>query len=425
MDPERFVSGLINYERVAGYAYDLEPFRRFLARVGSPHRRLRNVIHIAGTKGKGSTAAMLASCLQAHGWRVGLYTSPHVRSLRERIQIDGQLLSTRELERYLRRIKPFLAREPRVGARTYFEVLTAIAMLRFAEADLDFTILEVGLGGRLDATNVCYPCVSVITRVGIDHTNLLGNTLGRIAFEKAGIIKPGGTLVTIHQRPETERVLTRACARAGARITYGDDWHRVRVGRMTVDGMDLAVSGHLGTFRLRTPLVGRHQVENLLIALAVMSHIRARGWPISPAALGRGLASCQPAGRFQVLARRPLIVFDVAHNEDSFLALARLVRELRIKRLTLIFGCSADKDISAALDHLFPLAHEIVLVRGSVPRALDPARIALLAPRRRTVIAGSTGDAVDYLQGRIDPGSAVLITGSFYLWDDRLRELCR
>jgi len=190
VNPEEFFNSLVDYEKIPGYDYKLEDFIEFLAKFDSPQKKLNNVIHIAGTKGKGSTAAMISSCLESCGYRVGLFASPHLKRINERIKINSIEISNHQLNKYIKEIKPYINMKTPVGARTYFEVLTTIAFLHFLKKKTDFTILEVGLGGRLDATNVTHPIISVITRIGYDHTNLLGNKLSQIAREKAGIIKP-------------------------------------------------------------------------------------------------------------------------------------------------------------------------------------------------------------------------------------------
>ncbi len=260
MRPEAFLNTLVDYEKTPGYNYDLDAFRLFLDTAGIPYRKLNNVIHIAGTKGKGSVAAMVSACLTACGYRVGSFTSPHLGRMNERIMINGHQISDRRLAALVHRLAPYL--EHRRSTRTFFEAITAIAFCHFNAHRVKFNVLEVGLGGRLDATNVTEPIISVITRIGYDHTQLLGNTLQEIAAEKAGILKPGGTLITTQQRYSVLRTL-RALARTRRnRIIMADKQHCIAVQKYSLRGMGLRVSGRLGTFTAFLPLVGQHHARD-------------------------------------------------------------------------------------------------------------------------------------------------------------------
>lgn len=417
MRAETFLNSLVDYEKTPGYHYDLNAFRTFLDSAGVPYRKLKNVIHIAGTKGKGSVAAMVSACLTACGYRVGTFTSPHLVRINERIAINGRQISDRQLSVLVRRLAPFLGHGR--SARTFFEAVTAVAFCHFNAHRVHFNVLEVGLGGRLDATNVTEPLISVITRIGYDHTHLLGNTLPEIAMEKAGILKPGGTLITTQQRYSAQRVVHRVARVLGNRVIMADKQHRITVRKYSLRGMQLQVSGRLGTFTASMPLVGQHQIENLLIALSVLAEIKDRGYSISTANIVQGLRHIRLRGRFDLLATHLPVIFDCAHNEDSFRALHQNLKACGIRSFSIIFGSNYQKDFRYCITRLFPLAREVVLVRTQSPRAIEPLAILSLTGRRKNMsIASSVRTALEYLKEKSSTSVPIIITGSFYLWQN-------
>jgi dihydrofolate synthase/folylpolyglutamate synthase len=415
--PDAFLNSLIDHEKLPGYDYDLDAFRNFLETAGVPYKKLRNVIHIAGTKGKGSVAAMLSAVLAACGYRVGLFTSPHLYRINERIQIDGTEITDRQLSSRLRRIAPYITGGR--SARTFFEVITAIAFRHFHAHRTDFNVLEVGLGGRLDATNVTQPRISVITRIGYDHTQLLGHTLPEIAREKAGILKTGGILVTPAQRPSAGRVINAAAREHHNTIVTADTQHRITVQEYTLQGMTVNVSGRLGTFKAYLPLIGLHQIENLKIVLTVLAELKDRGLPISTEYIIRGLRQTRLRGRFEMVSKHPPVIFDCAHNEDSFRALFHNIRNLGIKKFFLIFGSNVQKDIRYCITRIFPSAQEVILITPQSPRAMEPSAIlSMLQEHQKITVASSLDTALDYVNMR-NGSIPVIITGSFYLWQKK------
>ncbi len=417
MRAETFLNSLVDYEKTPGYHYDLNAFRTFLDTAGVPYTRLKNVVHIAGTKGKGSVAAMVSACLAACGYRVGSFTSPHLVRINERITINGCQISDRQLSVLVRRLAPFIGHGRSV--RTFFETVTAVAFCHFNAHRVHFNVLEVGLGGRLDATNVTEPLISVITRIGYDHTHLLGNTLPEIAAEKAGILKPGGTLITPQQRYSVQRVVHRAARVLGNRVIIADTQHRISVRKYSLRGMQLRVSGRLGTFTASIPLVGRHQIENLSIALSVLAELKDRGCSISTANIVQGLRHIRLRGRFDLLASHPPVIFDCAHNEDSFRALHRNLNACGIRTFFIIFGSNYQKDFRYCVTHLFPLAREVVLVRTQSPRAIEPHAILSMTRHRENIsIASSVRTALEYVKKKGSTAVPIIITGSFYLWQN-------
>ncbi len=456
MKPREFLYSLVNYEKLPGYHYDLEAYKKFLTRLGSPHKELKNVVLIAGTKGKGSTASMISSCLTACGYRIGLYTSPHLKVINERIKINNQNISDEKFNKYIEIIKPHINLKTKIGARTFFEVLTATAFMHFAEEKVDLAILEVGLGGRLDATNVFTNHIPVITRIGYDHMNLLGNTLSQIAYEKAGIISPsspyqvpgellhssrrgkklvrcGNITITIHQRPGVEKVLKRIARERRNEIIYADELHRIKIEKVMTSGTHLHINGPLGNFNAFLPLPGRHQIENLLLSLAVLVELKNQGFKISVPAIVKGLARMKIPGRFETICKKPRIIYDVAHNEDSFRALENILREIyqhessgfvnkrtKTPDLCFIFGCSQDKDVSYAVKNVFPLAEEVLLVKANSPRSMEPVSIYEKARRfqKNLIIAGSVKNAFAYLKTKKKWNHIIIIFGSFYLFNE-------
>ncbi|MGQ9464270.1 MAG: bifunctional folylpolyglutamate synthase/dihydrofolate synthase [bacterium] len=436
MNPEKFLYSLVNYERVPGYKYDLEAYKMFLEKLGSPHKRLRNVILIAGTKGKGSTATIICSCLVASGYRVGLFTSPHLIKVTERIKINNREITQNEMEKYIKAIRPHINFHSRIGARTFFEVLTTIAFMYFAEQEVDFAILEVGLGGRLDATNVFDFHIPVITRIGYDHMNLLGSRISQIAYEKAGIIHGLHSstydtnkkiVITIHQRPTVESILKKISCQRNHEIIYADDLHQIEIIESTAFGSKLSIKGALGSFVAFLPLVGRHQIENLKIVLAVLNILKEKGYKINKLDIRKGIARTKLPGRFEIISKKPLTIYDVAHNEDSFKALHLNILKLKHLQknftdysLYMIFGCNQDKDIGYAIKNILPMAKQSLLVKINTPRAMEPLDIYDMAKKyqRNILIAGSVKRALEYIHTIKNERLIIIIFGSFYLYSD-------
>lgn len=416
MNASGFLNRLINYEKIPGYDYDLDGFRRFLANFNNPHYQIPNVIHVAGTKGKGSVAALLRSCLSACGYRVGSFTSPHLSSVHERIQVGDYQIPESDLNAYIKQIKPYIKKEQR--ARTYFEVLTTIAFLYFIDLQTEFNIFETGLGGRLDSTSVVKPIITVITRIGYDHQNLLGFNLPEIAKEKAGIIKSGIPLILARQRPSAAQVLERTARKKGAPFVYSDAYHTIRVLNVDIRGTKVHVVGRLGDFTLCLPLIGYHHAENLSIALAILCELRDLGSRLPLKNIIRGISHTALRGRFDIVSHRPLIIFDCAHNRDSYEALFRTIQDLKINNFNLVFGTSEGKNFDYCTRHIVPCAREIILVRADHPRAIEPLLLAsqMRSSNKHITIVPAMKRALEYIQNPPCSKHTTIITGSFYLW---------
>jgi dihydrofolate synthase/folylpolyglutamate synthase len=352
---------LKHISELAKAEFNLDRMYALMQELGNPQKKYP-IIHVAGTKGKGSVAALSASALKAAGYRTGLYTSPHLWDYVERIQIDGAPISHEQLIELVEEVKPAVARIPKL---TTFEITTAVGLLAFAKNDVNAAVIEVGLGGRLDATNIVTPQVSVITSLSYDHMAVLGNTLAQIAGEKAGIIKQEVPVVSAPQAAEALEVL-KLVARANNSllVMVGTD---VKFERLTssLDGQTFIL--HPSSLSLTIPLLGKHQVENAAIAYTAL---QTSGIPISEASLQQGFAQAKWPARFEVLRREPPVVIDSAHNRDS----ARRLRETLDEYfpeipVILVFCALEDKDIAGMLEELKPRLECVVATRADHPRA--------------------------------------------------------
>ncbi|MFY9370462.1 MAG: folylpolyglutamate synthase/dihydrofolate synthase family protein [bacterium] len=399
----------------------LDRVERLLAKLGRPQDRLP-AVHVAGTNGKGSTSAMIASILAAAGYRVGLYTSPHLCSYTERFLINGQEISPRELDELLARIRPVveeLARQPGMEHPTEFEILTAAAFLYFAGAKVDLAVLEVGLGGRLDATNVISPLVAVITHIALDHRDVLGETLPEIAREKAGIIKAGVPVVSSRQEPEAAAVIEAACQEQGSTLSLVGRDIKVEKIRLAAGGISCDLSGENWRYPdLHIPLLGRHQAENGATALGAVELLRQHGFTIGEGDVRQGLARLRWPGRMEVIPGKPLFLLDVAHNPDGVRVLrAAMGSHFPGRRVVMVFGALADKDVAAMAAQLTPLADVVIATRPESPRALEPeAAAALFREQVPTVLVeGEIPAALARAREYAGPGDIILVCGSFYL----------
>ncbi len=439
----RFLHGRIDYERAHRIPYQsrlfkLERMEQLLERIGGPHTSLP-AIHVAGTKGKGSTAAMTAAILSASGYRTALFTSPHLSQPEERLRVDGQPCSAEEFASLVEQVVPEVrAMDRRAAAAggeeigpTYFEILTAVAMKYFAQRRVDFAVLEVGLGGRLDATNVCRPLVSVITSISFDHTEQLGDTLASIAAEKAGIIKPAVPLVSGVSQPEARRVIHRCCERKGARLLeLGRDFRckyhppgKIVAADPTAHvDFQFDAAGVKKQYRqVPLPLLGTHQAANAALSLAVTVELERLGFRVPEHAIRHGLARLSWPARIELLSVRPAVVLDSAHNRASVEALLDVLQEsFRPRRRLLLFAAAVDKDVSGMLSVLLPQFDSVVFTRfQSNPRAMAPKQLSHVAEqlgnRGHTVIAGEPISAMESLWNCAGDDDLICIAGSFYL----------
>ncbi len=409
-------------ERYTPETLDLSRVERLLEAIGKPHTRFP-AVHLAGTKGKGSTAAICESSLRAAGYRTGFYTSPHLHTFRERIQVNGHAISRAEVVSVLDELRPVIARNPGV---TTFEAITAMGFLHFARSGVDMAVVEVGLGGRLDATNVITPNVSVITSLSLDHTYLLGDTLAEIAWEKAGIIKPQIPVVSAPQRAQAIKVLEAVSREREAPLTeIGRDWD-YKPGPADLEGQAFTAQrisdgGSDLDGEYWTPLLGRHQLENSAAAIAAMDILNHQGFHVPSTAMQQGLRTVDWPGRLEILSRDPLVVVDCAHNPYSAQVLCKALEEwFPGQRWVLAFGASADKDIAGMLRALLPISEYVIVTRSDHPRAASPIELA-------DIVASVGGGAEVTVNMRkalrrglamMEPGSGLLVTGSIFLVAD-------
>jgi dihydrofolate synthase/folylpolyglutamate synthase len=396
-----------------GEIYKLERMDQALALIGDPHRKLR-AIHIAGTKGKGSTAAMLDACLRAAGYRCGLYTKPHLVNLTERTRIDGAEMPSALMLEYIVRLRDVFERAGL--ALTFFEFTVALMFLYFAEAGVDLAVIETGLGGRLDSTNVVQPLLSVITPIGFDHMDRLGYTIAAIAGEKGGIIKPGVPVIVGARDPEARLVLSSLAAQRqspvfmiGREFSYHS---QAPAHRLDYSGLGLT----LGDVDLN--LAGPFQHENAAIALATLDRLRAQGWTLDEAAIRRGLAEVVWPGRFDIVSRRPLVILDCAHNE---LAIEALLETIAVElgpavKPRLVFGCLADKRWDRMAEMLAPKVSAATLTRVKPKHPLEPEQLApIFAAHCPTRVIREPLEAIEQVMSEASDGEVVLVTGSVYL----------
>jgi dihydrofolate synthase/folylpolyglutamate synthase len=363
-NPSAYLSGL----NIDVMHFGLEAINGLLSRMGSPQNAFQSVL-IAGTNGKGSTAAMLASILRQAGLKVGLYTSPHLIDIRERIVINGIKISRKDLGELIVEIKDYTLQPV-----TYFECLTAAAFLYFSRRKVDIAVLEVGLGGRLDATNICHPLVSVITNIALEHTAYLGKTLEAIACEKAGIIKKNGVCVTAVTQKKVIDVFSGICHKQQAELLrLGIDF-KMKIHRdesISYEGQNHKIN------RLTVPLRGPHQLSNAALALATIEVLGKKGYRIGDSAIQKGLAQTRWEARLEILRSNPLFLLDGAHNPAGIVSLCRVLgKDLSGRRLILIFSALADKDYRRMLRKIAPLAHKTFLPPLATKRAVAPQVLA-------------------------------------------------
>ena len=354
---------LKHISELAKAEFNLDRMFALMEELGNPQEKYP-IIHVAGTKGKGSVAALCASALKAAGYKTGLYTSPHLWDYVERIQINGEPISHERLIELVEEVKPAVAKTPKL---TTFEITTALGFLAFDKNDVNAAVIEVGLGGRLDATNIVTPKVSVITSLSYDHMAVLGNTLAEIAGEKAGIIKEGVPVVSAPQTDEALQVLERiAKERNSPLILVGKDVKFERL-KSSLDGQELAVSYQQSAVSLKIPLLGEHQIENAAIAYTAL---KTNGTSISDEAIQEGFSQVKWPARFEILRRKPPVVIDSAHNRDSALRLRQTLDEYFPKIPAILIFCALeDKDITGILEELKPRLECVVATRADHPRA--------------------------------------------------------
>jgi dihydrofolate synthase/folylpolyglutamate synthase len=424
-----YLLNFADFERLprAGVVYDLARVESLLARIGNPHLG-RTTVHVAGTKGKGSTCAMVAAVLAAAGLRTGFYSSPHLLSYTERIRVDNKNISEADWAALATSIAPAVAAEnadASHGILTTFEILTAMAFLHFRNVNADAQVMEVGLGGRLDATNVVIPDVCVITSISYEHMEVLGTTLPEIAREKAGILKPGVPVAVAPQAPEALAVIERIAAEKNAPLTLVGREVTFTTGPADDAGQSFTVQGRLGTYSPRIPLLGAHQVENAAAAVATLEILREQGLPVTEKHIAEGLAGVSWQGRLQVLGKEPWVIADIAHNGDSMRRLGEaLAAGFPHEKTTLVIGFGNDKDTDRIIDEAVRFADRVVIVASRHPRALPPEKIAAAFTRRgiEPAVTANVPAAMKLALEASSPADLVVAAGSIFVIAEVLEE---
>jgi len=431
VDYEAFLRDFYRLERF-GIKLGLDVIADLLCRLGDPQKRFP-AVHVTGTNGKGSVCAMVESVLRAAGYRTGLYTSPHLVRFNERIRVEGHEIANADVMRLYDSILPHMqkmAAASPVDHPTFFEATTAMAFQYFDERKVDIAVVEVGMGGRYDATNTVEPAVSVVTRVDLEHAEHLGRTVRRIAREKSGIIKEGRPAVTVDQEAIGE--IEARCAQTRSALTVvGRDVRFVRLGS-TLEGQRIEVrNGH--RHELGIALLGKYQGENAALAFAAIEALRRTGWKVSDEQLLRGFREARWPARFQVVRRDPLVIVDSGHNPPAVKALAESFQELLPGRQAhLVFGAMADKELDAMAGSLLPLAQRLTFVRAGIERAqgaeqlrtvFEQAALRTGLPLPPVTVSPDVGSAVKAALAGLAPSDILMVAGSVYVAGEALEAL--
>ncbi|BBB48569.1 bifunctional folylpolyglutamate synthase/dihydrofolate synthase [Pelolinea submarina] len=434
-----YIYSFIDYSLTRNLRYSAEKFNlsrmvTFMQLLGNPQLDYK-VIHVAGTKGKGSTSAMLTSILTSAGIKTGFYSSPHMLEFNERIRIGRQLITNQELVDLVDEIKPFVAQ---VKELTSFEIITGMAFLYFSRQKVDFAVIEVGMGGRLDATNVVQPLLSIITSISHDHMKVLGSTLSKIAGEKAGIVKPGIPVVISPQKKTAKDAILTAASEKGAQVLQSDRLYNIVQGAHSLDGQYFHfVSRKENTFIAQhsSPeffmlLIGRHQLENARTAYVALEVLKDKGFPITEDQIRDGYRNIDWPGRMEIISRNPLIIVDGAHNRDSFRKFKNTIDAyLPDKKKLLIFGASEDKEVELMLGRIQSSLDVLIITKAQHPRALEGEVIAVKAEKMNIKyhITDSVEDALATALRLADDQTVILAAGSIFIagavknvWENQL-----
>ncbi|MDP2938614.1 MAG: folylpolyglutamate synthase/dihydrofolate synthase family protein [Candidatus Omnitrophota bacterium] len=447
-ETQKYLNSFINYENKDDYSYKesfrFERIKEFLKIISNPHKDLK-FIHIAGSKGKGSTCAFIAYILRAAGFKTGLYTSPHLWDFRERIRIldhrpktidqrlmtdfEG-LISKEEITNLVEKLRPVIDKfnkNSEFGPLSFFEVYTAIAFEHFKNENVDFAVLETGMGGRLDATNVVSPLVACITPISLEHTQILGNTLKEIAGEKSGIIKNNGQIVVVSQQEkEALQVIEERCLQLKAKLfVFNKDFSFSKV-KSNFNSQSFNFSGIFERYDdLKLRLLGRHQIINAATAVACIEALRLNNINILKEVIKKGLAQTRWPGRFELIRNAPLIILDSAHNSASARALRETFKEaMNSAKAILVFGISNDKDIQGVVRELEGLSENIILTKADNPRAAEPEELKKFFSQNKNInVTQNTQEAINLALRKAKEKDTILVTGSLFVVGE-VRQLC-
>ena len=429
---EEFLLQTIDYEKLTQYKYDTSTFdlkrmEEMMCSVGSPHTK-RKTVHITGTKGKGSTAIIVASILRGLGLKTGLFTSPHLIYLGERMKVDDKTIPQKIFVQLINMLKPYIDRitlKNPILMPTFFEIVTAIAFLYFEREKTDISVMEVGMGGRLDSTNIILPEVSVITPVGFDHTERLGQTLDKIAFEKAGIIKEGVPVISSIQEPDALAVISNRCKEMKSLLyLVGKDiliYNSKVTKRDGIYGTECGIETWRSNYNnIFLPLVGQHQVENCAAAIGALEILSEAGVIHADKELIiNSLAKISCPARIEVISEGPLIIVDTAHTVASMKILRESIKEnFSFRKLVLVIGLSSDKDIEGVLKEIVCISNDLIFTRTGNPREADPEQMLAIAKRftqNNLMVIEDIDDALKEAKEIANKDDLICITGSFFL----------
>jgi dihydrofolate synthase/folylpolyglutamate synthase len=416
-DSLKYLDSFVNYERTGmGHVkkeFDLGNLRCLLDEMGRPQDAYISV-HVSGTKGKGSVSSFTSSIIKKVGYRVGLYTSPHLASPRERIAVDGDIISKDDFARSVESLREYVERSSEPFEWTFFELVTALAMMYFRERAVSYAVFEVGVGGRLDATNVIEPKVAAVTGIGYDHTNILGDTIEKIACEKAAIIKRGMSCISSPQRPEALEVIRKRCAEVGASLGIVGEDIKCEVKSIDASGSEFDIRTPKAAYTsCRTALLGDFQPNNAAAAVGICESLFPEG-ELSREAVMKGLEEAYIPGRLEVLGRSPLIVIDAAHNGDSIERLKNSVERIfKYDKLIILAGFCQDKDIRDICRILGGLTDNFILTKADVGRAADPYIVRGYLNGKDVAVAGDVKEALGLALSLAGKRDMIPATGSF------------
>ena len=385
--------------------------------LGDPQNKFKT-IHIAGTNGKGSVSHLLSSILQEAGYRTGLYTSPHLEDFRERIRINGEMIPEKEVIDFTEKINPLIEEiEP-----SFFEVTVGMAFDYFAKEKVDIAVIETGLGGRLDSTNVIYPELSIITNISYDHVQILGNTLEKIASEKAGIIKKETTVVIGKTQLETKPVFQEKAAAMGANIIYADQQWRTKILEQNPSKLTIEITSLINQsqYDYTCPLAGSYQQENIRTVRTAVDQLNLMGWQLDEIAIKNGISNVidntSLHGRWETISNSPLIILDVAHNGDGMQKMIEQLNRFKFKNLYIVIGISADKDVNEVLS-LLPKHANYAFTKANLPRAMNTGQLKKIAENHalKGDVYPNVNEALSAFKERAKEGDIIVVCGSIFV----------
>jgi len=410
------VAWLYSFDRI-GWKFGLERTNELLDCLGNPHQQLQ-IIHVAGTNGKGSVCLFISSILQKAGYNVGVYLSPHLQRFSERIAVNNDEISEHDLTMLVEKIRPLVdGMIKKENTPTFFEITTAIAFEYFKEKKIDYAVIEVGLGGRFDATNVVMPLVSVITNISLEHTDILGKDIRSIATEKAGIIKDHAPVITAATNDALNTITTIAQEKnAPLRTIEKNSWKRTSHDLHT---QHFTIQGSLKDYRVKTSLLGQHQGENIALALATIEQLQMNGVYVSDNDIVEGITTATNPGRMEIISEHPLILLDGAHNPGGMRMLVKTLKEdFTYDNLILVLGILKDKDLEEMLRIILPSADHIILTQSTSPRACDPFLLETIIkkqdPHKHAIVEPSLPKALEQARALLKPKDLLCVSGSLF-----------